>query len=201
MALARPSVYAKHVLFVLECLSDVIYAKGSILSLWALDPPVFLLLAQNGRLLEKEFCHYQPLLHFTILKMLKTHCSCHHQFLASSQLLVSLEIRILLNHLIFHIDYLSYLQTTNQTTLTSMAPTAKYFQILIQTITEIIKLNLNDAAKGLMLDWIHDVLKSTSKSFTELVHAQEFDSFVETIFDIYGLGENLLKSSFYLKKL
>ena len=74
-----------------------------------------------------------------------------------------------------------------------MAPTAKYFQILIHTITEIIKLTLNDAAKGLMLDWIHDVLKSTSKSFTELIHSQEFESFIETIFDVFGLGEKLEK--------
>ena len=73
-----------------------------------------------------------------------------------------------------------------------MAPTAKYFQILIHTITEIIKLTLNDAAKGLMLDWIHDVLKITSKSFTELIHSQEFESFIETIFDVFGLGENLI---------
>ena len=45
-ALINLPVNAKHVLFVLECLSDVINAKGSILSIWALDPPVFLLLAK-----------------------------------------------------------------------------------------------------------------------------------------------------------
>ena len=108
---------SKQVLFVLECLSDVIYAKGSILSMWALDPPVFLLLAQNGRLLDADFCKYQPLTHFAILKMLKTHCTCHHQFLPSSQLLTV---------------------TNNQTSMA--APTAKYFQILLYTIMEIIKL-------------------------------------------------------------
>ena len=82
-ALINLPVNAKHVLFVLECLSDVINAKGSILSIWALDPPVFLLLAKQGRLLDAEFCKYEPLTHYAILKMLKTHCSCHHQFLAS----------------------------------------------------------------------------------------------------------------------
>ena len=155
---------AKHVLFVLECLSDVIHAKGSILSMWALDPPVFLLLAQKGRLLDGYFCKYQPLTHFAILKMFKTHCKCHHQFLASSQLL-----------------------TTNQTTLTSMAPTSKYFQILLQTITEIIKLDLNSASRDLMLDWIRDVLQNTGKSNHELVRSQEFILFIESVLESYNL--------------
>ena len=35
----------KIVLFALECLVDLVNAKGSVLSIWALDPPIFLLLS------------------------------------------------------------------------------------------------------------------------------------------------------------
>ena len=38
------SADVKIVLFALECLVDLVNAKGSVLSIWALDPPIFLLL-------------------------------------------------------------------------------------------------------------------------------------------------------------
>ena len=39
--------------FTLNCLSDLINAKGSVLSMWALDPSLFTLLVNHSGLLEK----------------------------------------------------------------------------------------------------------------------------------------------------
>ena len=39
--------------FLLECLSNLVNAKGSVLSLWALDPSIFSLLINHSGLLEK----------------------------------------------------------------------------------------------------------------------------------------------------
>ena len=55
--------------------------------------------------------------HFAVLKMLKKHCECHHQFLASSQLLST-------NH------------------LTALAPTSDYFQMLLKTIGKILRIKM-----------------------------------------------------------
>ena len=41
------------ILFSLECLSNLINAKGSVLSMWALDPSIFSLLVNHSGLLEK----------------------------------------------------------------------------------------------------------------------------------------------------
>ena len=77
-----------------------------------------------------------------------------------------------------------------------MAPTAKYFQILLKTITEIIKLDLNEGAKGLMIDWIQDVLKSTSKSFQELIQTPEFYTFIEFLLDTQNFNLYFLNCLF-----
>jgi len=38
------------IFFVLECLSNLITGKGSVLSMWALDPPVFVVLSRHSGL-------------------------------------------------------------------------------------------------------------------------------------------------------
>ena len=46
-----PTKYPERIIFfVLECLSNLITAKGSVLSMWALDPPVFVVLSRHSGL-------------------------------------------------------------------------------------------------------------------------------------------------------
>ena len=78
---------AKILLFVLECLKDLAITKGSVLSMWALNPPIFQLLASASGVSNANFARKHPFLHTAVLKMFKLHTTSHHYFLASSQLL------------------------------------------------------------------------------------------------------------------
>ena len=79
----------KIVLFALECLVDLVNAKGSVLSIWALDPPIFLLLSSHGGCTSESFAKNHPQTYLAVLQRLVTHCTVHHHFLASSSLLTS----------------------------------------------------------------------------------------------------------------
>ena len=91
--------------------------------------------------------------------MLKKHCGCHHQFLASSQLLST-------NH------------------LTALAPTSDYFQLLLKTIVTILD-NVDELKTNsleLMSEWICDVLTTAAKSYHhELQMSPEFDAFLRAV--------------------
>ena len=140
-------------LFVLECLKELAITKGSVLSMWALNPPIFQLLNSAG-VSNANFARKHPLLHLSVLKMFKLHCSTHHQFLASSQLL-----------------------STN----TYGSPTADFFQVLIKSLVEIITLDFSNKGSDLMQEWILEVLQTASKSFAELKSSQEFDAFLAAL--------------------
>ena len=83
------SANVKIVLFALECLVDLVNAKGSVLSIWALDPPIFLLLASHAGCSSQSFAQNHPQTFRAVLQMLVTHCTVHQQFLASSSLLTT----------------------------------------------------------------------------------------------------------------
>ena len=151
----------KVLLFVLECLKELAITKGSVLSMWALNPPIFQLLNSAG-VSNANFARKHPFVHTAVLKMFKLHTSSHHHFLASSQLL-----------------------STNQLTAMTMAPTADFFQVLIKTLVDIIGLipasDLSLGSEQLMQEWILEVLQTASKSFVELKSSQEFDAFLAAL--------------------
>ena len=152
---------SKVLLFVLECLKELAITKGSVLSMWALNPPIFQLLNSAG-VSNANFARKHPFVHTAVLKMFKLHTSSHHHFLASSQLL-----------------------STNQLTAMTMAPTADFFQVLIKSLVDIIGLiptsNLSLGSEELMQEWILEVLQTASKSFHELKSSQEFDAFLAAL--------------------
>ncbi len=105
---------AKIILFALECLVDLVNAKGSVLSMWALDPPLFILLASDCGLQSEVLSQNHPRVHLALVQMLTQHCKAHHHFLASSQLL------------------------TSSMSMTMKAPTAEYFELLLKTIVDLL---------------------------------------------------------------
>ena len=139
----------KTVLFALECLIDLVQAKGSVLSMWALDPPLFSLLTSNGGLADENFAVKQPRTHLAVLQMLLKHCQIHHQFLASSRLLTS---------------------TTGMT-----GPTSDYFSQILTLIMDMQEKNL---APDLLTNWIVSILTISRKNIGELLQGDHFNSFL-----------------------
>ena len=102
-----------HILFfILECLSNLVVGKGSVLSMWALDPSIFVVLTRHSGLLTRTFSARYPWVHHALVATLRTHCSSHVQFLSSSQLI-----------------------SGSGSATSAMSPTSEYFKTLLDTMT------------------------------------------------------------------
>ncbi len=122
--------------FVLSSLSNVVAGKGSVLSMWALEPPVFAVLAHHSGVQSAELASSCPWLHHTLLKTLIFHCATHSCFVSSSSALAS---------------------ATQQV---SSSPTSGHFADIISAISKM--LHRGEAAcsatLNLVLDWLEKLL-------------------------------------------
>ena len=91
--------------FILECLSNLIVGKGSVLSMWALDPSIFVVLTRHSGLLSRKMMTQHPWIHYALVSTLYTHCLNNGQFLA----------------------------TSNQFPTSTLSPTSEYFGTLLET--------------------------------------------------------------------
>ena len=74
-------------LWVHACISKIATVSGSILSMWALEPSIFQLLAAHSGLLCPQLVRAAPSLHASAVSLLLQHCATHSYFLSSSSLL------------------------------------------------------------------------------------------------------------------
>ncbi len=91
--------------FILECLSNLIVGKGSVLSMWALDPSIFVVLTRHSGLLTRKMMTQHPWIHYALVATLYTHCSNNGQFLA----------------------------TSSQFPTSTLSPTSEYFKTILET--------------------------------------------------------------------
>ena len=75
-------------LWVMACLGKISTVSGSILSMWALDPPIFQLLAQHSGLTSSSLAGSSPPLVHSAVSLLLAHSSTHSHFISSSALLL-----------------------------------------------------------------------------------------------------------------
>ena len=76
-------------LWVLACLGKISTVSGSILSMWALDPPIFQLLSQHSGLTSPSLAHSSPPLVHSAVSLLLAHTTTHSYFISSSGLLLA----------------------------------------------------------------------------------------------------------------
>lgn len=143
------------IFFVLECLSDLVNAKGSVLSMWALDPSIFNLLVKNSGLLEdqQDFRWRSPWIHEALVKTLIIHCTCHNQFTSSSNLI------------------------TNINMISHSSPTVKYLETILETAASFLsrctKPNFSHNSLHLaVVDWATNIFEE-AKKFEQHVHGQQ----------------------------
>ena len=74
-------------LWVHACISKIATVSGSILSMWALEPSIFQLLASHSGMLCPKLVRATPSLHANAVNLLLQHCATHSYFLSSSSLL------------------------------------------------------------------------------------------------------------------
>ncbi len=119
--------------FILECLSNLIVGKGSVLSMWALDPSIFVVLTRHSGLLTRKMMNQHPWVHYAIVSTLYTHCSNNGQFLA----------------------------TSNQFPTSTPSPTSEYFGILLETTGSLLEqTDLFPATQQVTIMKLHVLLTS-----------------------------------------
>lgn len=79
----------KMVMFVLAAIGNISTTKGSVLSMWALDPSIFNVLQQYSGLHNTCMAVAHPAIHHSILRLLLLHSSAHNFYQTSSALLGS----------------------------------------------------------------------------------------------------------------
>ena len=71
----------------LACLGKVATTAGSVLSMWALDPSIFVLLSEHCGMATAAMAREHPSLHHAMVTLLTQHAATHAHFLSSSSLL------------------------------------------------------------------------------------------------------------------
>ena len=142
--------------FVLDCLSNLIRAKGSVLSMWALDPSIFGLLNDQSSLKDIKFIKERPNVHYALVKTLVFHCDLHKQFATSSNLVAN----------------------GGQS-----RPSATYFESAVVTCGKLLKMrsNLPDSTVILTLNWSENVLEEVSLCPAFLAHESVRQIFAEIL--------------------
>ena len=83
------SLARRQLAWVLACLGKMATTTGSVLSMWALDPSIFLLLSLHCGLTSSCLAREHPSLHWALASLLTQHSATHSHFLSSSSLLSS----------------------------------------------------------------------------------------------------------------
>jgi hypothetical protein len=147
--------------FILECLSNLIVGKGSVLSMWALDPSIFVVLTQHSGILCPKMMIRYPWIHHALVSTLFTHCSSNGQFISSSQLISGSGLN------------------------SSLSPTSEHFKILLETTGAMLgESALYPTTLQLLTTWCLDILaelSKTQKSFNVLLDKEEFFTWVMAV--------------------
>jgi len=156
----------KVVLFVLAALGNLATAKGSVLSMWALDPSIFNLLQQHSGLHNTCLAVAHPAVHHSVLRLLLLHSSTHTFYQSSSALLGSTSASPTSSHLTNLLTSLGNLITWSSASQTVRSLALKSLYTILVTIkpsadaivdTEVFELILTSSIK----------LLATSAQFTK----------------------------------
>ena len=146
--------------FVLACVADMAMAKGSVLSMWALDPPIFKLLSDHAGAADESFAVREPWIHHAVLKLLHDHSACHAHFLSSSDLVVS-------------------------SGSIGASPSSAFFSAVLVSLRNVLGMRqLWIPSQKLALEWSREVLRETLKNGLALFDKPEFKSLVEALFRV-----------------
>jgi len=98
-------------LWVHASISKIATVSGSILSMWALDPSIFHLLAHHSGLTCPKVASSSPSVHHSTTTLFLNHCATHSFFLSSSSLLSPGSTSPTAGHFSFILQTLSHLQS------------------------------------------------------------------------------------------
>ena len=112
-------------------ISKIATVSGSILSMWALDPSIFHLLAHHSGLTCQTLAKTSPSVHHSTTTLFLNHCSTHSFFLSSSSLLSPGSTSPTAGHFSFILQTVSHLQ--------AWAPVSLYTkEAVVKTIGQIL---------------------------------------------------------------
>ena len=139
----------KTLMFVLAAIGNIATTKGSLLSMWALDPSIFVVLSQYSGLHNTCLAVAHPSIHHSILRLLLLHSSTHSFYQSSSALLGS----------------------------TSASPTSQHLTNLLNSLATLIGWSAaSQSVKSLALKNLYSILVSLKPTGDILVSTDVFES-------------------------
>lgn len=136
------------ILFLFRCLSQLANVSGSIIGMWALKPSILELL---GVLLEpynEKLSRIYPILQYSLLYLLFSHCKCYNYFIASSSL-VTEKLNI--------IGHLGLPESLNIDDV-GKSPNSGNFTVVLNVLHHTLITEPSEEATLLLLCWFEDVL-------------------------------------------
>lgn len=156
----------KMVMFVLAAIGNIATTKGSLLSMWALDPSIFEVLSQHSGLHNTCLAVAHPAIHHSILRLLLLHSSTHSFYQSSSELLGS----------------------------TSASPTSQHLTNLLNSLSTLISWSAtSQSVKSLALKYMYTILASLKPCGDIFVSTEVFESIFKSCIKLLATSHHLIK--------
>lgn len=172
--------------FYLTALSALATSSSSIIAMWALQPSILELLAQDLRPIDLDVWRNHQAVHYAIITLLAYHCRKNSNFISSSSLLniESTKISEVFNKLSFE--------------STSASPTTQHFSLILKFLQQCLTnaRRMNDQALSLLLDWCHHVIGAAAQ-YSVILGTQPH--FTEIIQNIARISTVVMSSTIKLK--
>lgn len=152
------------ILFLFRCLSQLANVSGSIIGMWALKPSILELL---GVLLEpynEKLSRMYPILQYSLLYLLFSHCKCYNYFISSSSL-VTEKLNI--------IGHLGLPESLNIDDV-GKSPNSGNFSIVLNVLHSTLITEPSEEATLLVLRWFEDVLVYSDPYLEVFYQTNEF---------------------------
>lgn len=142
------------ILFNLHCLTDIANASNSIIGMWALQPTILQLLAVNLKPYDQKLAFDNPLVQYSVIYLLYSHCKKNNHFIASSDLISYGQPRS---------NVCDIYATLGE--VSNVSPTSGHFGVIVTLFNKLFRCKLQTDTLILLLNWTNDIFIQLRKYF------------------------------------
>ncbi|XP_034948666.1 serine/threonine-protein kinase SMG1 isoform X2 [Chelonus insularis] len=176
------------VIFLLRALSDLANASNSIIGMWALKPSIFELLAVQMQPYDINLSQNNPLLQYSIIYLLYSHCSRYNHFVPSSSLITG-------STLCRPIDIFP-----GALDVPTTSPTSGHLSTILNLIGKCFEINTTKQTILLLCNWIHEIFIQAENYIGILKETDEYKMIISNLLT-HGATTNHKIASIICKNL
>nr|CAD7446499.1 unnamed protein product [Timema bartmani] len=158
----------------LRALADLANASNSIIGMWALKPSILELLAVKLLPYHSQLADFSPVLQYTLLYLLYSHCSRYNHFVSSSALVSTKQSRTRVR------DVLG-LPVTLGPEVPTTSPSSGHLSIILKLLSRMLTQELPEETTELVLQWTREVFVQAQPYMKILHQTVEYEGLVEAV--------------------